>query len=170
MIHRCRSKFASKAAGFTLVELIVVLLILTVVVSIVAPSLKGFGVGQRGGEVATQIISLANWARTQSVSEGKVYRLNFAPSGRTFGVTVQNAGEFITPTADFGRVFDVPDGISIRTDLDQHTDGTYIEFRPDGRTDPGRIYLTDKLDNTIQIACLSATELYHVVTPGEDRR
>src|SRR5438270_2868602 len=135
MTHSHRSKIASSAAGFTLVELILVLLILTVVVSIVAPSLKGFGVGQRGGEVARQIVSLSNWARTQAVSEGKVYRLNFDPSGRSFGVTVQNAGEFVAPQADFGRVFDVPDGINLRTELDQHADGTYVEFRPDGRTD-----------------------------------
>ena len=104
------------------------------------------------------------------MTEAKVYRLNFDPAGRTFGVTVQEAGSFVKAKSDFGDVFDVPDGITMRTDLEQHTDGTYVEFRPDGRTDPGRIYLTDKLDNTIQIACLSATELFHVVVPGEERR
>src|SRR5258708_16863770 len=97
-----RSKFFCRWAGFTLVELILVLMVLTVMVSIVAPSLRGFGVGRQSSDAATQILSLAQWARAQAVTDGKVYRLNFDVTGRTFGVTVQEAGVFEAAPNEYG--------------------------------------------------------------------
>jgi prepilin-type N-terminal cleavage/methylation domain-containing protein len=167
----------SNLAGFTLIELILVLLILTIMVAIAAPSLRGFGIGRRSNEVATQIVSLANWAHSQSVSEGKVYRLSFDLPGRAFAVQVQETGEFKVAHNEYGDTIYLPDGMTIRFERDtlpaptgnqsQTTDATYVDFRPDGRTDPARVFLTDKLGNQIEIACISATELFHVLKPGE---
>jgi type II secretion system protein H len=176
-------KRRSNLAGFTLIELILVLLILTIMVAIAAPSLRGFGIGRRSNEVATQIVSLANWAHSQAVSEGKVYRLNFDLPGRAFAVQVQETGEFKVAHNEYGDIIYLPDGMTIRFERDtvpaptgnqsptanqsQTTDATYVEFRPDGRTDPARVFLIDKLGNQIEIACVSATELFHVLKPGE---
>ena len=178
----------SNFAGFTLIELILVLLILTIVVGIAAPSLRGFGVGRRSNEVATQIISLSNWSRTQAISQGKTYRLNFDVPNRTFFVQVQDVATFQAAANEYGNTIGLPDGMSLRLERDalpasnnqnqgrstsnrnqnqQQSDVTYVEFRPDGRCDPARIFLIDKQGGQIEIACPSATELFHILKPGE---
>ena len=46
---------------------------------------------------------------------------------------------------------------------DQQPDGTYIEFRPTGRSDTGTIRLTDEEGNVKEVTCDTPTELFHVV-------
>ena len=126
--------------GFTLIELILILLIVAVMVSIIAPSLRGFGIGRRSAEVAQQLVGLANYSRSQSASEGRRYRLNFDANRRIFGLTVEEEGVFGPPPSEYGAEFSLPDGMGIRYDVPTRDDGTYIEFRPDGRTEPAHIF------------------------------
>ncbi|MBM4024858.1 MAG: prepilin-type N-terminal cleavage/methylation domain-containing protein, partial [Planctomycetes bacterium] len=61
--------------GMTLLELILVLIILSTVLALAAPSLRGFFASRRIDGAAAQILALTQWARSQAVSEGIVYRL-----------------------------------------------------------------------------------------------
>src|SRR5687768_10165499 len=85
----------SARPAFTLLELIVVLLVLSVLFAMAAPSFSGFGAGRAAHQTASQIVTLARWAREQAVTEGRAYRLNFDPVNGVYFVT-----------AAFGAVFD----------------------------------------------------------------
>ena len=143
-----------------------VMAILCVVVAMAAPSIREFGRGRGGVDCAAQIIALTRWARTQAVTEGAVYRLNFDAANRSYWVTVERYGYFESPGSEFGRLFTAPDSVERMECTAPYTpDGQYVQFWPTGRTDPGSIRLTDSRGEVTEIVCRSATELFHVVNP-----
>jgi prepilin-type N-terminal cleavage/methylation domain-containing protein len=194
--------------GFTLVELIVVMVILAIVAGVVAPSLSRFRLGRSNANAANQLVALASYARTQSASEGRTYRLNFDPDHGEYWLTAQGpSGTYDPPDGDYGQHFTVPDGVLMQIKINPQAnsqmtvpstvnqvsvqqaapvadplvtqpntlmqnvrnqqDGQYVEFQPGGRTDSVLIELTDRTGSAIQVGCASATEMLHVLSPGE---
>jgi Tfp pilus assembly protein FimT len=186
-------------------ELILVLVIIAIITAIVMPSVSAFSAGRASHNTATQIVNLANYARTQAAAEGRTYRLNFDTSKGAYWLSVQNGGTFAPSGSEYGQTYQLPPNVqwdvqltskagtllTVPTDEQQvatqmnssisqprgqqnylmqveHQNGAYIEFDPTGRTDPARIKLTDtRRGGTIEVACLSATELFHILTPEE---
>ena len=70
------------------------MLILSTVLAMAAPSLRGFFTSRRLDDAAAQILALTQFARSQAISEGIVYRLNFDTRDRTYWLTAQKAGVF----------------------------------------------------------------------------
>lgn len=147
------------------------MVILTVMVAIVVPSMSAFAVGRKTNYAAIQIVALAKYARTEAVNEGRTYRLTFDTSTPpTLTLMADNSGEFVEPSSSLGKKLKLADGISLRTDLTpQQPGGTYIDFHPDGRTGDGpvHVWVSDKQGRIIELACLSPTELFHVVPKDE---
>lgn len=176
---------APAASGFTLVELLLVMAILTIVVAIAMPKLAGFAIGRKTNYAAVQIVALAKYARTEAINEGRTYRLNFDTSANPPAVwlTVQQVGQvYDAPQNSWGNRVELADGLTLRTDLNAQpsngnngnngnnaANGTYIEFHPDGRTGDGpvHVWITDRQDRVIEMACLSPTELFRVLEPNE---
>ena len=77
--------------GFTLLELILVMVILSTVLAMAAPSLRGFFGSRKTNDTASQILSLTQFARSQAISEGIIYRLNFDTRERTYWLTAQKS-------------------------------------------------------------------------------
>src|SRR3972149_3661562 len=75
---RCNMQ-SERSVGFTLLELILVMVILSTVLAMAAPSLRGFFASRQIQDAAAQILALTQFARSQAVSEGTTYRLNFDP-------------------------------------------------------------------------------------------
>jgi prepilin-type N-terminal cleavage/methylation domain-containing protein len=167
-VIRISSFRSNRRPAFTLVELILVMLILTFVAAIVAPSLRGFGTGRKKSDMATMLVGLAGYARTQAMTEGQTYRLAFS-TGQTpgFQLMVQDGPKYVPVPNENGEMIQMPDGLQLRTDIAQQPDGVHIDFRPDGRTDPAHIWFTDRLGGTVEVGCESATELFRVV-PAEE--
>ncbi len=157
-----------KPRAFTLIELILVLGILAFVAAMIVPSLRGFGVGRRIQDTAVTIVSVANYARTQAVTDGQTYRLNI--DGNSYWLTEDVDGIFQQVQNDFGRRAQTEDGVSLQCDVKPQPDGEYIAFLPTGRTDPARLTLTDRFGKRIVIACPSTTELMRILTPEEAAR
>ncbi len=104
-------KRPNKSAGFTLIELIVVMLILAIAAAMVAPSLINFRVGRSNANTATTLLGMAQYARTQAESEGRTYRLNFDPQAGAFWLTAQgDNGAYASPGNDFGLRCQISDG------------------------------------------------------------
>src|SRR5882757_3678490 len=97
--------------AFTLLELILVMAIIAIVAAAIIPSFRAFAIGRNSNNTATDIIGLANYARTQAAAEGRTYRLNFDPGSGAFWLTAQAGGAFIPPNNDFGNQYRVADGM-----------------------------------------------------------
>jgi prepilin-type N-terminal cleavage/methylation domain-containing protein len=103
---------ASNFRGFTLIELIMVMAILVLVASVIAPNLRGFGIGRKTNDAGRMILAMTKYARTQSESEGRIYRLNLDESGGAAWLTADNGGGgFTAPTNDFGDRYSLPEGV-----------------------------------------------------------
>ena len=166
------SAFRARARGFTLLELIVVLLVMSILFAMAAPSMSGFGAGRAASPTASQIVSLARWAREQAISEGRTYRLNFLttdPSGPVYFVTASNGAVFDRVPMEFGRNFTVPDGVAVEFEMPQVAGVPGLEFFASGRCEPGHIRITSRDGAVTELACLSATEPLRVVSADELR-
>jgi len=160
-----------KTSAFTLIELILVMVILAFVVATIAPLLRGFAVGRRAADNAANLVSLAEYARGQAIAEARTYRLNFNEQDNSYWLTVDNNdGAFQPPLNDFGRQFKATEGISVRCDAKAQPDGQYIQFRSNGRSDPARVVVSDRLGKSLVVACPSATETFQVLSPEDAAR
>jgi prepilin-type N-terminal cleavage/methylation domain-containing protein len=99
---------SARATGFTLLELILVMLILSTVLAMAAPSLRGFFGSRQAQDTAAQMLALTQFARSQAISEGVVYRLNFDPKDRVDWLTAWKSGAFEELETEFGQVFTLP--------------------------------------------------------------
>jgi prepilin-type N-terminal cleavage/methylation domain-containing protein len=161
-------------AGFTLLELILVMAIIAIIVGLSVPSLHGFAQGRRTSACADQIAALAHYAHTQAITRATVYRLNIKPAAMNqpamYWLTVQAEDGTFVPTGDtMGLQYPAPDGADISWNAPQQADGQYIQFMPTGRSDVATIVVRGADRQVIYIACPSATELYKVMSIDEAR-
>ena len=160
---------ASGFQAFTLVELVLVLAILTLVVAMIAPSLRGFSSGRTHKHMATTVLAMTKYARTQAIAEGRVYRLNVDNEDKSLWLTCESGSTFVAPGNLFNQQVEVSEGLQMQTDIQQKSDGggRYVEFRPSGRTDSAHIRLTNRDGEVIEIASLSPTEPFRILAPEE---
>ncbi len=143
------------------------MVIMAIGAALVAPSLIAFQAGRANNDSATLILSLAGYARTQAVSQGRTYRLNVDPAKKLVWLTSGSAGIFTELSNDYGEQFPIASGSQMTTDIVQRTDGQYVEFQSSGRTEPAKIWLTDSYDRTVEVACEASAEAFHIVPTAE---
>ena len=151
--------------AFTLIELVIVMTILCVIAGLAMPTLRNFGEGRRVAEAAQQLVSVANFARTQSINESVVYRLNLDAKSNTYWLTAWRGGAYVSPGGTFGHVFSAPEDVTLDWDAPQYADGRYVEFYPTGRVTPVVVQLTDRGGGITRVACPSSAEAFEVLAP-----
>ena len=161
------SLFIPRARAFTLLELVLVMVIISIVLAMVAPSLSGFSAGRDADFAAAQLVSVGRWAREQAISEGRVYRLNFDESSQTYFVTAQVGGTFVRPEVEFGQLFEVPEGVVMAWTAPREGGVAVIDFFPSGRCQPALVTAVARDGQETRIASLSPTEPLRVLEPGE---
>lgn len=125
---------ARRAAGFTLMELMLVVAIIGVVVAITMPMMAKSIRGNRVRMAVRSVVSAGRYARTMAILKQRetVLALDLA-GGR---VTVEGE-DTITRTLDGVAITAVEDGSGKRT-----TEGTYrVVYHTQGRCDPYRVWL-----------------------------
>jgi type II secretion system protein H len=154
------------AAGFTLIELIVVMLLLAIAALFVAPSMASFIRGRSLNFEARRMLSLTHYAQSRAVAEGMPVLLWFNPANSTYGVELQGgyaAGDdrpqqftadptvtFSAPTTETPPVSELedeklglPEGLPL------------IRFNPDGFFDEvsaRRILLVQGSEHAVELA------------------
>src|SRR5688572_7023149 len=101
------------SSAFTLIELVLVLVVLTVLLSIAAPSLRGWSRGTKLRDASDQLLAAARFARTQAVTTGDVYRVEFDVAAGSYRVTARDGEQFAAVPGEFGRVTSVPPTIHL---------------------------------------------------------
>jgi Tfp pilus assembly protein FimT len=149
---------------FTLLELILVMLILSTVLAMAAPSLRGFFGSRKTHDEAAQILALTRFARSQAISVGIIYRLNFDTQQHTYWLTAQQSGAFEKLRTEFGRVFTFPNDIVAELDgLKKENGQTFLEFTPQGTVTAGTVRLIDRRGLVLEVTCPTVTESFSIV-------
>ncbi len=107
-----------RSAGFTLVELLLVVTILATTAALVAPSFRGFYAGRQLADAAARLSVLLRRARTKAATEQLRVRLNIDPDSRIYWLTVEAdpfeaPGAFVPPGDAWGRRFTLPNGVQL---------------------------------------------------------
>lgn len=152
----------------TLLELILVMVILSTLLAIAAPSLRGFFASRRLDNAAAQILALTQLARSQAINEGVVYRLNFDTRDRTYWLTAQKAGVFGRLDTEMGQVYTLPQDIELDLeDIDEKDRDVFLAFTPHGTSTAGAVRLTDRSGRVLEVSCPSVTEPFSIVEPRQ---
>jgi type II secretion system protein H len=155
------------AAGFTLLELIIVLVIVCTALALAAPSLRGFWTGSQTKDTVHHLLALARWARSQAAADGRVFRLYLNRQEGTFWLAAEDGGAFAPLGSDFGRIHSVPAASTLELTTLGGTGQEFIDFYPDGWATPAQIRIVDPHGEMIQIASRSPTERFEVVDGTE---
>lgn len=157
-------KHHSRSEGFTLLELILVMVILSTVLAMAAPSLRGFFASRQTHDTAAQILALTQLARSQAISEGVVYRLNFDTRQRTYWLTSQQAGVFEELQTGLGQVFTLPkDMVMELEDIEKEDTDMFLSFTPQGTVTAGTVRLIDRRGLALEVKCPTVTESFSIV-------
>lgn len=84
-----RGALRRDARGFTLIELIIVMLLLAIAASMVAPRMSSFFRGRALNHEARRMLSLTHYAQSRAVAEGVPVLLWFDARTSTYGVEIQ---------------------------------------------------------------------------------
>lgn len=143
-----------QTAGFTLVELIVVMALLAIAAALAAPSLARSLRQRNLDQEATRFVALTEYARAEAVSQGIPMTVWIDPNAQRYGVEPKEGFE-----GDQLRVreFALHPDVSLQLDKVALIGGvaTAVEFAPDGS--PGEasvetVNLVDRFDSAVTIA------------------
>ncbi|MGB9627185.1 MAG: pilus assembly FimT family protein [Thermodesulfobacteriota bacterium] len=135
--------------GFTLIELIIVLVIVSLSLTLVAPSLSRFSKTTELKGTAQKIVAILRHARSEAIHKGKVYQVIFNPDRREIKVQWMNPdGEEKEDEAQDGstqKVYNFPSWISIK-EVESikprySSELLTIEFYPHGGSNGGSFLL-----------------------------
>lgn len=97
-------------AGFTLVELILVMAVLAITAALVVPRMSSFLQGRELSSEARRLLSLTRYAQSRAVAEGVPVVLWVNPSDGAYGVEIQSG---YTDVDEHAISFSVAGGIAI---------------------------------------------------------
>lgn len=154
-----------------MIELLLVMLLLSVMLAIAVPSIRGFASTGRTRDAVTQIVATAKWAKSQAVSEAIVMRLNVA--GTSYFLSEQRETTFDRVPGEFGMDVLLPPGARLEIlplGSSRNVDPTGISFYPDGRTDPALLRFTSETGKVTLLGCPSPAESLRVLSDEEASR
>ncbi len=153
-IHRAKFR-----RGFTLIEMILVLLLIAVVAGIVTPNLRNFSAGAKLRDSADQFLALTRLARVQALSTGQVHRVTLDTAGNRCVVAAEQGEKLQEISAGMDGSFIIPDGVQIQMNDPQGTPKNYVQFFPNGRTQPAKLRFSINNGNSyIDVECVAPAE------------
>jgi prepilin-type N-terminal cleavage/methylation domain-containing protein len=156
--------------GFTLLELLLVLVVIGLVLAVSAPSMHGFFASRQTADAALRTLALTEWCRNEAITGGHRVRLTLDESGLASWAAVERGGQFVDADGESGKHWDFPEGSTARVRLpgaDSALMPTYVEFHPSGRHEVATIEITGQQGEVQQVTCDSPTETFRIDTPGE---
>src|SRR5687767_1937274 len=96
-------------SGFTLIELVMVLVVVAAALAVAAPSLGGWRRGQRLQSAGDEFLAVARHGRALAVANAQVHRLYVDANNGTYWLMAQEGQEFVNLGTGMGRVFALPE-------------------------------------------------------------
>jgi type II secretion system protein H len=146
--------------GFTLIELVMVLVVVAAALAVAAPSLGGWRRGQRLQSAGEEFLAVARHGRALAVANAQVHRLYVDPASGRYWLMAQDGADFVNLGTGMGRMFAVPEGCTIAmTNTTTNTPAEYVEFYPSGRMQPlASVVITGESGDTYAFETPSAVE------------
>lgn len=124
--------------GFTLIELIVVMAVLSVTIALSAPSLSRFFTGRMIEEEARRLLALTRYTRSEAISSAVPMRLWIDAGSGRYGMSPQLGfeSEDVVPIE-----YEMPDDLGFELDITRLSEfGTLdILYQPDGSIEEGSL-------------------------------
>ncbi len=133
----------SQEAGVTLLELVIVLAILALTVSIVAPRFGNWSEEWTLRSAAERVAQTVRYARTRALFEQSYYVVEIEPS--THWVRVFN------PASGFSRAYVLPRGVTIDDGENPLPSVVRILFPPSGVVEERNLWLSDRRRSTYKV-------------------
>lgn len=182
------SSKTDRKKGFTLLELLLVMLLFAATAAVIAPSLALFKASRAVLNLSAQFVALTDYARSQAISEGRVYCLNVDSGKGSFWLTAQENGNFERIGKEMGREFVLLEGMDIKLAAEPyiHADVLVsglrlpgqmavvdavegreegintIKFSPDGHIQPAAFRMSDRRNNVVEIVCASPSGRFKI--------
>ena len=94
-------------------ELVLVLLVMTVILGLCAPSLRGFFASRQTSDAAVTMLCLTQYGRSLAASEGRPCRMMIDPDAGEYWLMIQDEGAYVELGQEMGRHFRLPEGASV---------------------------------------------------------
>ena len=142
-----------KNRGFSLVELIVVLVVISLSVALVTPSLSRFSRTIELKSAAKKISAILRYSRSEAVNQGQIYQIVFDSDLREVRVQRMESTEVKEESEkreakDFKKTYPFPGGINLKevqiASPQYPSDFPVIEFYPHGGSNGGSIVLNSE--------------------------
>jgi len=153
--------------GFTLIELVLVILIIGLLFAVVAPSLGGLLRSQKLDAAARTIVGMLKQARVHAATEAKPYRLVIDSEDNTCWLEVLTVTGFERPASSLGVIVELGEALVIELEGGTNEDGLFkVRVEPDGTGELAQVTLRRKQDGKeLAVYCKTPTEPYIVASP-----
>lgn len=151
--------------GFTLIELVLVLMLMSLLLLAAAPSLTGWNRARRLDAASDGLLSAARWARAEAIVTAVPHRLEVDTGAGSYRVTRRDTDVFGPVTGEFGRDTILPPGVTVELSTPEGVSLTALEFYPNGRGTPARIYLVSEAGGEVILRSGGAADPLRRVEP-----
>lgn len=155
----------ARQSGFTLLELVIVLALLSIVLAIAAPSLARWGWGRELANAGDEVLTATRWARGQAIATGTPHRVEFDLANRSFHVTRLVGQQWTAAEGEFGTPVQISDRLRIEVERADDA-GAVIDLLPNGRVSPVEITITSEDGSVRTLSSPGAAEPLRVVGGG----
>ena len=155
-----RTSRPGRQSGFTLLELIVVLILLGAAAAVVIPSFTGGFLGLQMETASRDLVTRMRQARVEAVAKQSVYRIILGGEEQLDEAKYALADEYGRTL----RSYDLPEGISLSLE-----EPLTISFYPNGRSSGGRFGLRRDGGRELIIRVDPVTGFGKVLKSAEDR-
>jgi general secretion pathway protein H len=147
--QRARNKSSQNQAGFSLLELLVVLMLLAVMTAVVIPSLGRVLSTAKLKTGSREIAASIRLARSKAASEQQVYLLGFNLE--------RNEVKLSSLNSTYRKSFELPDGIHLtkvsllETRVEQEAKDPFFYFMPNGNSQSFQVSLRNEQGRTLRV-------------------
>jgi type II secretion system protein H len=142
--------------GFTLIEILLVLVIMGIVLALAVPDMSKAYQHLQLNKTSEDLLDLSRWAQAMAMQQGRIYALAFSGNRRSYKIERTQTTDDEEDQADLepvqgaaGKMHDIPDAVHLETM------NATVNFYPDGSVDPTDIRLNTSSQKTV----LSSTVL-----------
>lgn len=163
--------------GFTLIELILVLIILSITVALAAPSLRGWGQGQKLKNATDEFLAATGNARARAVAAAMPFAVEIKAADNTYAVkSVEPGGTRKAVPGEFGQDTKLPTDFTIKMTTGGATPSpeagvaageSVILFYPNARCTPATVEITSPNGDVAKIESQSPAEPFRKVDTNQ---